>query len=81
MITAPAQIRMDGKVALQTLPDPHPPLHELRGKNRPGCEGGYNDLPEVGTMKRVKTEDGNWEWKEVKKQIFDMKKEKKSTKI
>lgn len=72
IISKSPTIRYDGRVALQTLPDPSPPLQELRGKNRPGCEGGFQDLPEVGKMERRRRPDGNWEWYEVKKQYFDM---------
>lgn len=72
MLTAPAAIRMDGKTALKTLGDPKPPLQSLREKGpRQGCEGGYKDLPEAGKMERRKTKDGNWEWHEKKRKIFD----------
>lgn len=71
VITAPASIRTDGRTALQSLPDPHAPLQELRGRNRPDCEGGFSDLPETGKMERKKTKDGNWTWREKKTQVFD----------
>jgi putative FmdB family regulatory protein len=73
MVTAPAQIRMDGKAGLRSVPDPKPPLQELRGKNKSGCEGGYADLPEFKPTERKKTKGGNWEWSEKKKQYIDMK--------
>lgn len=64
-------VRLDGKVALQTLGDPSPPLQELKAKGpRPGCTGGYADLPEVGKMERRRREDGNWEWHEKKRKYF-----------
>jgi putative FmdB family regulatory protein len=73
MITAPAAIRMDGRVALQTLADPKPPLQSLKEKGpRRGCEGGYKDLPDMGKLERRKTADGNWEWVEKKQQVFDL---------
>jgi len=72
MISAPAVISMDGKNVLRNLPDPHPPLQELRGKNKPGCTGGYEDLPEFKPTERVKTKSGNTEWREKKKQFHDL---------
>jgi len=70
VISAPS-IRMGGKAALRSVPDPHPPLQNLRGKNQPGCEGGFEDLPEFNPTERVKTAEGE-EWREKKKQIFDL---------
>jgi putative FmdB family regulatory protein len=64
-------IRMGGRRALRSVPDPHPPLQELRGKNQPGCEGGFADLPEFNPNKSTQTKDGV-EWSEKKKQIIDM---------
>ena len=73
VITAPAQVRMDGKAALQTLPDPTPPLQRLKEQGpREGCEGGYADLPEFKPTERKKGKDGTWHWSEKKKQHFDM---------
>jgi putative FmdB family regulatory protein len=73
VLTAPASIRMDGKTALRSLPDPTPPLRALQEKGpREGCEGGYKDLPEMGKLERRKTKDGQWEWVEKKKQVYDM---------
>jgi len=74
MITAPAVISTEGKNVLRNFPDPHPPLQELRGKTKPGCTGGYEDLPEFKPTERVKNKDGNWEWREKKKQIYDLAK-------
>jgi hypothetical protein len=66
-----SSIRMGGKRALRSVPDPHPPLQELRGKNMPGCEGGFADLPEFNPNKSTQTKDGV-EWSEKKKQIIDL---------
>lgn len=64
-------IRTGGRRALRSVPDPHLPLQELRGKNKPGCEGGFADLPEPTPMEPVQTKDGV-EWREKKKQIIDL---------
>lgn len=37
-------VRMDSDAILKSLPDPTPPLRELIGKTKPGCEGGYKEL-------------------------------------
>ncbi len=73
-ITAPAIISMDGKAVLQSLPDPKPPLQELRGKNRPFCEGGYKDLPDPGKLEGKKNKDGHWNWTEKRTQVHDLSK-------
>lgn len=73
VISAPAVISMGGKAALRTVPDPHPPLQELKAKGpKEGCEGGYADLPEFKPTERVKTKEGNWEWREKKRQFHDL---------
>lgn len=65
-------IRMNSDDILHNLPDPSPPLEELRGK---GTEG-YKDKPEassnLGKYKRRKDKYGNTIWEEKKKIIFDM---------
>jgi len=52
------------------LPDPIPPLEELRGK---GTEG-YKDKPETDLRDMTSKKDkyGNRIWREKKKNIFDM---------
>ena len=71
MITAPAQIRTDGRAGLKSVPDPRPPLQALQEKGpRKGCEGGYKDLPEWSKPVRKKGKDGNWYWADKKKQYF-----------
>lgn len=69
-------IRMDADVIKKSLPDPSPPLEELRGKNKPGCEGGYADKPAVDPQlknyKRTKDKMGNNIWEEKRKTHFDM---------
>ena len=68
------QVRMDSDVVLRSLPDPVPPLEELRGKNKPGMEGGFKDKPYADTQlknyKRQKDKNGNWIWTEKRRQYF-----------
>lgn len=78
MITAPAQIRMDGRRGLRSVPDPTPPLQKLKEKGpKEGCVGGYGDLEEFRPTERKKDKNGNWEWQERKKQHFDLGKRDK----
>lgn len=72
VISAPAFISMEGKRALRETPDPSPPLQNLRGKNKPNCEGGFRDLEEFKPTERKKDKDGNWIWSEKKRQYIDM---------
>jgi len=59
------------------LPDPSPPLEELRGKTKPGCVGGYEDKPyaEPNINKWDMTRDkyGNRIFKEKRRTYFDQK--------
>ena len=72
LISAPAQIRMDGRKGLRTVPDPKPPLQSLKEKgSRRGCEGGYSDLEEWNKPVRKRGKDGNWYWADKKNQYFD----------
>jgi hypothetical protein len=72
MISAPAQIRTDGRRGLRTVPDPKPPLQGLKEKGpREGCEGGYEDLEEWTKPVRKKGKDGNFYWEDKKKHYFD----------
>jgi putative FmdB family regulatory protein len=69
-------IRMNPDGILTSVPDPSPPLEELRGKTRQGCEGGYADKPETETQlknyKRKKDKYGNTLWEEKRKQYIDL---------
>lgn len=68
-------VRMDADVMKHNLPDPVPPLEELRGKNQPGCEGGFQDKPEASTnlnnYTRSHDKYGNTIWKEKERMTFD----------
>jgi len=48
-IATKTHIRMNSDTILRSLPDPTPPLEELRGKTKPGCVGGYEDKPYADT--------------------------------
>lgn len=75
------KIRMDAAVMKHELPDPCPPLEELRGKQREGCEGGYADKPYADTQlknyDRTRDKQGNIIWTEKKRQYFDCGKRRK----
>lgn len=64
------QIRMDSDAVKHNLPDPAPPLEELRGK---GSEG-YKDKPYADTnlnnYTRSRDKHGNTLWKEKRKTYF-----------
>ena len=68
------EIRIDSDSILKSLPDPTPPLEELRGTQKPGCEGGFSDKPEtetnLGKYRREKDKRGNVIWTERKKTYF-----------
>lgn len=65
-------IRMNADVMKHELPDPSPPLEELRDKGTPG----YKDKPEasrkLSDYTRRKDKQGNTIWEEKKKMVFDM---------
>ncbi len=67
-------IRMDPDVVKHNLPDPSPPLEELRGKNKPGTTGGFQDKPYADTnlrnYTRTKDKHGNTIWREKRRQYF-----------
>jgi putative FmdB family regulatory protein len=67
-------IRTDSDGILHSIPDPCPPLEELRGKGT----HGYADKPEASTKlsdyTRKKDKFGNTIWLEKKRQYYDMKK-------
>ncbi len=66
-------IRMDSD-ALKSLPDPTPPLTELVGKTKPGCEGGFkekgNDEQQLKNFDRKKDKYGNTIWNEKRRQYY-----------
>lgn len=68
------QVRMDPDTVLRSLPDPIPPLEELRGKVKKGCEGGYEDKPYASTTLkdyvRRKDKYGNTIWEEKRRSYF-----------
>ena len=74
------QVRMDADLAIKSVPDPVPPLEELRGKSKTEKDGGYTDKPYADTnlnnYTRRKNKYGNWIWTEKKKQVFDMGRKK-----
>jgi putative FmdB family regulatory protein len=74
LITTKTEVRMDSDTILRSLPDPVPPLEELRGKTKRGCEGGYVDKPYASTNLKdyIRTRDkyGNAIWKEKRKSYF-----------
>jgi putative FmdB family regulatory protein len=80
IIATNTQVRMDADVMKHNLPDPSPPLEELRGKNKPGCTGGYEDKPyaEPDINKWDMTHDkyGNRVFKEKRRAYFDQKRGK-----
>lgn len=65
-------VRMNAESVLKSMPDPSPPLEELRGR---GSEG-YKDKPEASSnlkdYKRSKDKQGNIIWTEKKKVVIDM---------
>ena len=76
-------IRMDSDVILKSLPDPAPPLEELRGKTRKGCVGGFEDKPyadpQLKNYNRTKDKNGNINWEEKKKIYFTGQAKRKSS--
>lgn len=74
MIGTP-HVRMDSDSILKSLPDVTPPLRELIGKNKPGCEGGYKELEkdqrQLKEYKRRKDKYGNTEWIPKERGYFD----------
>lgn len=83
LLSAPAQIRMDGKAGLRSVPDPKPPLRSLQEAGpKPGCTGGYSDLPDFyKPIRKGKDKYGNILWGESpKKIVYDMKRNKMSQK-
>ncbi len=68
--TSNFQIRMDADSILKSMPDPQPPLEELRGKG----SLGYADKPEVSrNLKdyvREKDKYGNTLWRERRRIYF-----------
>ncbi len=65
LISTP-HIRMDSDSILRSMPDPVPPLRELIGKNKEGCEGGFNELSgeqrQLKDYNRKKDSRGNSIW-------------------
>ncbi len=61
---------------LRSIPDPSPPLEELRGRNKPGCDGGYADKPyadpQLKNYTRRRDKQGNTIWEEKRKQYIDL---------
>ena len=68
-------VRMDSDSVLKSLPDPSPPLEELRGKQRPGTVGGFEDKPYADTQlknyTRRRDRQGNIIWEEKRRKYFD----------
>jgi len=66
--------RNDPDSVKHNLPDPYPPLEELRGKQKPGCEGGFSDKPyadtNLGNYERKKDKYGNTIWIEKRRTYF-----------
>lgn len=64
------QIRMDSDTILRSVPDPTPPLTEL--KPQKGSESGLQDLPRTELKDYVRTKDkyGNAVWKEKRRTYF-----------
>lgn len=77
------QIRMDAEAVLKSVPDPTPPLEELRGKTKRGCVGGFEDKPEASRnlkdYTRRKDKYGNSIWEEKKRSYFNAGGSKKSS--
>jgi hypothetical protein len=69
-------IRMDPDTVKHEMPDPAPPLEELRGKGNPG----YKDKPYASTYlkdyTRKKDKLGNSIWEEKRRLHIDMGKKK-----
>ncbi len=67
---------MDSDVILKSMPDPSPPLEELRGKSKTHKGGGFTDKPYADTQlknyDRHKDKNGNWIWTEKKRLHVDM---------
>lgn len=72
-------IRMDSDTILKSLPDPVPPLEELRGRARPDSESGLRDKPEakLSDYKRKKDKLGNTMWFPKERMTIDMGRRKK----
>jgi putative FmdB family regulatory protein len=77
-------IRMDPDTILKSVPDPTPPLEELRGKTKRGCLGGYSDKPHASTelksYTRRKDKYGNSIWTERRRLVVDLGKNKTNEK-
>lgn len=65
---------MDADTVKHNMPDPCPPLEELRGKAVPGSESGLRDKPEastnLGKYNRKKDKRGNTYWIPKKTKYF-----------
>jgi putative FmdB family regulatory protein len=76
-------VRMDSDPILHSIPDPSPPLEELRGKVKPGCEGGYVDKPyadpQLKNYTRRRDKYGNSIWEEKKRVYFTGQKRRRSS--
>lgn len=68
------EVRMDPDSILRSMPDPSPPLRELIGKTKEGCEGGYKELEgDQRTLKeytRRKDRYGNSIWEPKRRSYF-----------
>jgi len=61
------------------LPDPTPPLEELRGKGRQGYKDKPYADPNLNNYTRRKDKYGNIEWREKKRTYFDGSSHRKSS--
>ena len=78
-------LRKDSTSIRHNLPDPVPPLRELIGKTRPGCEGGFkeleNDQRELKEYNRTRDSVGNTIWLPRSKSYVDLGRKKRATTI
>jgi len=69
LISCP-HIRMDSDQILKSLPDPSPPLEELRGKGSEGYKDKPYADPQLKNYVRKKDKYGNSNWEEKRRQYF-----------
>jgi hypothetical protein len=63
---------MDSDSIKKSVPDPSPPLEELRGKGTEGYKDKPYADPQLKNYKRKRDKYGNVEWTEKTRQHFDM---------
>jgi putative FmdB family regulatory protein len=67
-----SNIRMDPDTVKHNLPDPTPPLEELRGKGNKGYKDKPHAEKSLNAYERKRDKYGNTHWVEKRKQYFDL---------